>query len=431
MSDDARSWMREHDDLTRRYFLRYGMAGLASASAAAAIADEQPNPKPSLAAPREIPPDEVLSRAISRLRYLTPASNFTTVERGDPLPSELPADKRSAVGLDRDTWQLEIAADPDSDTKLDRPMTKEKGTALDWATLMKLAETKMVRYLKIMTCANINSPLGMGLWEGVPLRDVIALAQPADNVRRVYYWGYHNDKPEQKFASSLSLNRVLEDPLGELPVIVCYKLNGEWLSPKRGGPARIIVPDAYGFKSVKWLQRVVLTNDFRANDTYANDNNDIDSWQKSFARFVRVPDRAKAGQPIPITGLAQCGVGGLAKVQYAIDPAESTWPADDPYFTKATWRDAELLPPPTEWPPLADGKLPEVPLQFDASTGKPRTWPLRYTLAHWAVMAPGIASGKYTLRCRSIDEAGHAQPLPRPFPRSGRNPIETRTLTVS
>ncbi len=428
MSDDARSWMREHDDLTRRYFLRLGMAGLASASAGAVIADEPPNPKP---APREIPPDEVLSRAISRLKYLTPASNFTTVERGDPLPSELPADKRSAVGLDRDTWQLEIAADPDSDTKLDRPMTKEKGTALDWAALMQLAETKAVRYLKIMTCTNINSPLGMGLWEGVPLRDVIALAQPADNVRRLYYWGYHNDKPEQMFASSLSINRVLEDPPGELPVIVCYKLNGEWLSPKRGGPARIIVPDAYGFKSVKWLQRVVLTNDFRANDTYANDNNDIDSWQKSFARFVRVPDRAKASQPIPITGLAQCGVGGLAKVQYAIDSAESTWAADDPYFAKATWRDAELLPPPTEWPPLADGKLPEVPLQFDPSTGKPRTWPLRYTLAHWAVLAPGIASGKYTLRCRSIDNSGHPQPLPRPFPRSGRNPIETRTLTVS
>ena len=270
----------------------------------------------------------------------------------------------------------------------------------------------------------------MGLWEGVPLRDVIALARPADNVRRVYYWGYHNEKPEQMFASSLSINRVLEDPPGELPVIVCYKLNGEWLSPKRGGPARIIVPEAYGFKSVKWLQRVVLTNDFRANDTYAKDNNDIDTWQKSFARFARVPDRANAGQPIPLTGLAQVGGGGLAKVQYAIDPAEPPWPSDDPNFTKAAWRDAGLLPAPTEWPPIPDGKLPDMPLQFDPATGKPRQWPLRYTLAHWAALADGLSPGKYTLRCRGIDLTGHAQPLPRPFPRSGRNPIETRTLMV-
>jgi DMSO/TMAO reductase YedYZ molybdopterin-dependent catalytic subunit len=90
-----------------------------------------------------------------------------------------------------------------------------------------------------------------------------------------------------------------------MPVIICYKLNGEWLSPKRGGPVRMIVPEAYGFKSVKWLQRIVLTNDHRANDTYAEQNNDVDSWQKTMARFVDVPDSAKAGQAIPLTGLAQ------------------------------------------------------------------------------------------------------------------------------
>ena len=43
----------------------------------------------------------------------------------------------------------------------------------------------------------------------------------------------------------------------------------------------MLVPDAYGFKSVKWLKTVMLTNDFRANDTYAEANNDIDSWMKT------------------------------------------------------------------------------------------------------------------------------------------------------
>jgi DMSO/TMAO reductase YedYZ molybdopterin-dependent catalytic subunit len=51
------------------------------------------------------------------------------------------------------------------------------------------------------------------------------------------------------------------------------KLNGQWLSVKRGGPVRMLVPDAYGFKSVKWLKTVMLTNDHRANDTYADANN--------------------------------------------------------------------------------------------------------------------------------------------------------------
>ena len=76
----------------------------------------------------------------------------------------------------------------------------------------------------------------------------------------MFYHGYHNDDPKQLFRSSLPVGRVLEDHDGLPPVILCYKLNGEWLDAERGGPVRVVVPEAYGFKSVKWLTRVVLTN---------------------------------------------------------------------------------------------------------------------------------------------------------------------------
>ncbi len=184
------------------------------------------------------------------------------------------------------------------------------------------------------------------------------------------------------FRSSLPLNRVLEDPSGELPVLVCYKLNGQWLSPKRGGPVRMLVPEAYGFKSVKWLQRIVLTNNHQANDTYADANNDIESWQKTFARFVDAPEDVEPGAPIPLTGLAQVGIGGLTKVQVALDSSDAA-PADDPYFTRLAWRAADVLPLPPDWSKaLPEGKTPEMPLQFDPQTGRPREWPLRYTLVH-------------------------------------------------
>ena len=130
---------------------------------------------------------------------------------------------------------------------------------MKWDGLMKLAEKHAVRFLKVMTCNNIDTPLGMGLWEGVPLREAVWLSNPEANVRRVFYHGYHNDDPEQMFRSSLPIGRVLEDAPNENPVILCYKLNGEWLSGKRGGPVRMIVPEAYGFKSVKWLKRILLT----------------------------------------------------------------------------------------------------------------------------------------------------------------------------
>ena len=212
---------------------------------------------------------QVPPATIAPLGYLTPQDEFGDVERGNPLPYTLPPERRREVGLERETWRLEVVADPASDTKLERPLLIEAGTALDFAGLLELAERHAVQYMKAITCNNLGEPLGMGLWEGVPLRVVLWMARPVENVRRVFYYGYHNDDPAQRFQSSLPIGRVLEDPPGELPVLLCYKLNGEYLTGKRGGPVRMLVPETYGFKSVKWLQRVVLTNDYRANDTYA------------------------------------------------------------------------------------------------------------------------------------------------------------------
>ena len=160
---------------------------------------------------------------------------------------------------------------------------KEADTAIDFSRLMRLADKHAVRFAKVMTCLNIGCPLGMGIWEGVPLREIVWLTKPREDVRRVFYYGYHNDDPKQRFQSSLTLGRVLEDPYDLPPVILCYKLNGQWLDSRRGGPVRVVVPEAYGFKSIKWLTHLVLTNLAHANDTYAEQGNDIDSPLKTFA----------------------------------------------------------------------------------------------------------------------------------------------------
>jgi hypothetical protein len=271
----------------------------------------------------------------------------------------------------------------------------------------------------------------MGLWEGVPLREVVWLARPTSNVRRIFYYGYHNEDPKQRFQSSLPIGRVLEDPPGEHPVILCYKLNNKWLTIDRGGPVRMLVPDAYANKSVKWLQCIMLTNDYQANDTYANWNNDTVSHIKTCARFINVPKKFKAGQPAPITGVAQVGMSGLSKVQYWVHPHDEPLPKDDPYFTRGQWKDADILPPPKHWGGgLPDGKLPEIPRQFDASSGKPYSWPLRNTIVHWATLLIAKQPGRYALRCRTIDANGIAQPMPRPFPKSGNNTIQSVQFVV-
>ena len=422
-------FLKTHEDLTRRFFLRLGVG---SAAAVAVWPRDVPADasEPDLANPE--PADPQLAAAIAALEpYFTLADKFQDVSRGTPLPHSLPDDKKAAVGLTRDTWRLEVRSDPEHPAKIHHPLTKADGTALDFPALLKLGEKHVVRFAKVMTCLNIGCPLGMGVWEGVPLRQIIALAKPRDDLRRVFFYGYHNDDPAQMFRSSLPIGRVLEDPFDLPPVIVCYKLNGEWLSSTRGGPVRMVVPEDYGFRSVKWLSHVVLTNLAHANDTYADGNNDIDSPLKTFAATLSVPRGIKAGQKLPVTGYVQVGMGGLSKVQTWLHPDSQPLREGDPHFATAAWGDAKILSPPRDWGGgLPDGKVPTGTLGFDAASGAPTTWPMRLCKAHWATLLPGVPAGQYTLRCRTIDAKGIAQPLPRPLRKSGHAAIEQVAIVV-
>lgn len=420
---DRWTFLNEHVRLTRRFFLRAGMLGIATAPAAVrAFGSEQKAATPV----KKVKPEKA---GVRPEPYFTPTEDFRDVSRGKPLPHSLPDEKKLAAGLTRETWQLEVISDPDQPTKLGKPLTKADGTALDFPALLKLGEQHAVRFAKVMTCLNLGCPLGMGLWEGVPLREVVWLAQPRENLRRVFYYGYHNDDPAQMFRSSLPIGRVLEDWSDLPPVILCYKLNGEWLDSERGGPVRIVVPEAYGFKSIKWLSHVVLTNLAHANDTYAEQNNDVDSPLKTFAATLSIPQEVRAGQPLAVSGYAQVGVSGLSKVQVSIESNATPRPDKDPYFTTAPWVDAQLLPVPKQWGILSEGKIPPRTHGFDAA-GVPKVWPLRLTNAHWAAVLPGLPKGEYTFRCRTIDEQGHAQPLPRPFRKSGFAMVESIVVTV-
>ena len=417
MQPSTERFLNQHQHLTRRFFLRFGVVGVAALKTL-----------PSFAADSQRPPE--LQQAISDLEtWLTAQDKFADVSRGNPKPHSLDEAQRQAVGLTRETWNLEVLADPDNKPRLRNPLTGDN--AFTFADLMQLAQTEAVRFPKIMTCLNLGCPLGTGIWEGVPLRSVIWKTEPIENLRRVFYHGYHNDDPEQMFRSSLPIGRVFEDPFGLPPVILCYKLNGDWLTPERGGPVRIVVPEAYGFKNIKWLSHLYLSNSWQSNDTYGEKNNDVDSPLKTFCETLSVPNTVEANQPIPITGYAQVGISGLKKVQVWIHRDQDPLPDGGKYFVNAPWQDAEILPVPANWGGnLPDDKIPSPTHGFDPKTGQPLIWPMRLTKAHWAALHPGLPSGEYTLRCRTIDENGAAQPMPRPFQKSGRAAIQSVAVLV-
>jgi DMSO/TMAO reductase YedYZ molybdopterin-dependent catalytic subunit len=404
----------EHGEPTRRHLL--GLSGAVAAWGAAPGAAE------SAADPR-------LREAIAKLEYLTPIERAYILDKGKAGVAKLPPEKVAEAGLTQETWTLEVVAEPGGGSKVARPLSRASGNALDWAGLMRLAAKHAVRFIHTGVCTNGADPFHVAHWEGIPLREVVWMAQPQEQVRRVYYQSYHAPGLAP-FQASMPLGQVLETPPGQMPAILAYKMNGQWIPPTHGGPVRVIVPGTYGSKSIKWVQRILLTNDYRANDSDAAEfNNDAESAMKTRARFIHAPTEAKAGEPFAITGMAQVGVSGIGRVQYCVEPQGRVKPDADPYRNGAQWQDANILPPPASW----GGGLTRMPpgtSGFDPSTGAPLAWPMRFAIVHWAALQGGLAPGAYDLCCRTVDGNGIAQPLPRPLLRTGFNTIHRVALVV-
>src|SRR5688572_9604161 len=127
--------------------------------------------------------------------FLTTPAQFRDVSRGNPRPHTLKGEDLVRARLTPETWRLEIVSD--GTTQIATPLTLEKRNALDLAALEKMGQQHGRKFLKAMQCPNIAQPLGQGLWEGVLLREVLKLVGQPTNIRRIGYWGFHNNDPKQ------------------------------------------------------------------------------------------------------------------------------------------------------------------------------------------------------------------------------------------
>ena len=373
---------------------------------------------------------------------LTPQDAFYDVSRGNPKPFTLKGKALDEARLTPESWRCEITADPFTEephtkvaSKLEKPLTISDGTALDLPTLLSLGKKHEVHFLKAMQCLNLASPLGQGLWTGVPLREVLKLCGKMTDVRRIYFWGFHNNDPKQVFKSSLSYTQCMETPPGELPAFLAYRLNGNSLSLERGGPVRMIVPWSHGYKSIKWLNHIFVTNDPRNNDTYAHGNNDPDSYLKTAAYLDSTLEgkKFKVGDFVTVTGQVINGLSGLKRVEYWVRKVEGeTKPLaeDAPELLEAPWKPCELQPEPDWKEILPKGAKPAQMLGFDQKKFKALSWPPRYGMCAFFVVIRGLTPGEYEIRARSIDLNGYAQPEPRPSQKSGKNSIQVRCIEV-
>ena len=83
-------------------------------------------------------------------------------------------------------------------------------------------------------------------WVGVRLRDVLADAGVQASATHVVFHSF-----DGTYTETLSMEQANRDD-----VIVAHTLQGDPMSRQHGGPARLYVAPMYGYKSLKWLERI-------------------------------------------------------------------------------------------------------------------------------------------------------------------------------
>jgi DMSO/TMAO reductase YedYZ molybdopterin-dependent catalytic subunit len=104
-------------------------------------------------------------------------------------------------------------------------------------------------------------------WKGVRLADVVARAQPQPGATAVRFESF-----DGAYTESLTLDQARRSD-----VIVAYELDGKPISSAHGGPVRLYVAPMYGYKSLKWLQRISL--EAKVEPGYWEEQGyDVDAW---------------------------------------------------------------------------------------------------------------------------------------------------------
>jgi DMSO/TMAO reductase YedYZ molybdopterin-dependent catalytic subunit len=107
-------------------------------------------------------------------------------------------------------------------------------------------------------------------WSGVPLRTVLEAAGILPSARFVNYYAYDD------IAEGIDMLDALHPQ-----TILAYGMNGRDLPLAHGAPLRMRVETQLGYKSVKFLERIVVTDEF-------DDLGKIGSLQNGWAWYVGI-----------------------------------------------------------------------------------------------------------------------------------------------
>ncbi|MEW6471576.1 MAG: molybdopterin-dependent oxidoreductase [Actinomycetota bacterium] len=171
---------------------------------------------------------------------LLPTGRFRIYSVTNTLPRRDPAD-----------WRLEV------DGLAGAPYV------IDYEELLRLPAVELVKDFQCVTGWRVPDVR----WKGVRLADVLERAAPRAEAKALEFESF-----DGAYTETLTLEQARRDD-----VIVAYELDGKPISSAHGGPVRLYVAPMYGYKSLKWLQRITLVAVPRPG-YWEKQGYDVDAW---------------------------------------------------------------------------------------------------------------------------------------------------------
>ncbi|MGQ0742787.1 MAG: molybdopterin-dependent oxidoreductase [Acidimicrobiales bacterium] len=105
-------------------------------------------------------------------------------------------------------------------------------------------------------------------WVGVTVAQLLERAGVRPGASGVRFYSY-----DGLYTESLTLDQALRRD-----VFVVHELEGKPLPVIQGGPVRLLVVPMYGYKSLKWLDRIEVTEELAPVGYWANRGYDQEAW---------------------------------------------------------------------------------------------------------------------------------------------------------
>ncbi|MCA9174997.1 MAG: molybdopterin-dependent oxidoreductase [Planctomycetales bacterium] len=186
--------------------------------------------------------------------WVTPISQFY-IRSHAPVPR-----------VDLNTYRLSIEGMVDRPLQLSLQQLKTRFGSHSIFATMTCAGNRRSEHSAVKEVSGVqwqSGAIGNANWGGPRLSDVLKAAGVQAGAKHVWFEGLdevQRDEGVIPFGASVPIEKVMNDSATAPGVLLAHEMNNAQLSPDHGYPLRTVVPGYIGARSVKWLGKVIVSD---------------------------------------------------------------------------------------------------------------------------------------------------------------------------